>query len=282
MRKYIPQATYENFVYPNNNIAIYDNNDVVQDINSNEITGTISGFTTSLSGTTLTISFNYTWNRNGGQVFINQADRLHLFSVHMMTPSKSYYHPWRLVDYKYVTGTTQNSYTGSYTTSVTAAEYGESFTAGLYTYEIRFIGALNTDVVCATSTIVPAASQTPTPTATPTPSPSSGTPTPTPTMTLTPTPSQTSFRTIQLSNPPGNDSTAGACAVSTGLTYYIGYYSAIGSGLVIYTNSSLTTRLFNSDPLADGFYVMLYDNNSGLRYAVDFDASGDVNTAISC
>jgi hypothetical protein len=49
MRKYIPQATYEDFVYPNNNVAVYDVNDVVQDINSNEITGTITGFTTSTS-----------------------------------------------------------------------------------------------------------------------------------------------------------------------------------------------------------------------------------------
>jgi len=64
MRKYIPQATYQDFVYPNNNIAVYDNDNVVQDINSNEVTGSISGFTSSVSGTTLTLSFNYTWNRN--------------------------------------------------------------------------------------------------------------------------------------------------------------------------------------------------------------------------
>ena len=47
MRKYIAQATYEDFVYPNNNVAVYDN-EIVQDINGNEVTGSISGFTSSI------------------------------------------------------------------------------------------------------------------------------------------------------------------------------------------------------------------------------------------
>jgi hypothetical protein len=237
MRKYIPQATYENFVYPNNNVAIYDNNDVVQDINSNEITGSTSGFTASISGTTLSVSFNYTWNKNGGEVFINQADRLHLFSVHMMTPAKKYFNPWRLIDYKYVTGTTLNSYTGSYTASVTAAEYGETLGYGEYSFEIRFIGGLNTFIVCQNYTIsAPPSSPTPTPSPTTTPG-LSPTPTPSPGTSPTPTPSPSSgiivgygltrcdtleatfFTTDPISSGQTYYSGAGYCYISTGAIY---------------------------------------------------------------
>lgn len=286
MRKYVAQQTYDNFVYPNNNVAVYDNDGIVQNIPTSGITGTVSGFTASKVGTTITVSFNYTWTRNGSDVFRTNSDRINLFSVHMMTPDKTYYKPWRLFDVKYVTGTTQNTYAGSYTASVTQAEFGETYGSGVYSFEIRFIGGLNTYVVCQTASIVaPTGTPTPTPTrtVTPTPTPTSGTPTPTPTQTITPTTSSPPvYRTIQLSNPPGVSSTSAACSIGSGLTYYINYASAISSGLVIYTNPSLTTRLYNSDPLADGYYVMLFDNNSGIRYAVDFDSLGDVNSVTSC
>jgi len=267
MRKYIPQATYEDFVYPNNNVAVYDNNDVVQDINSNEITGTITGFTTSLSGTTLTISFNYTWNKNGGEVFINQADRLHLFSVHMMTPAKTYYHPWRLVDYKYVTGTTLNSYTGSYTTSVTAAEYGEAFTTGLYTYEIRFIGGLNTDVVCATSTIAPVASPTPTPSLTPGLSP-----TPTPTVTPSITPTQLPVYYV-FNVTTGYPSSAAACFDGTPVIQIFGSLSGFLDNSLFYSTAYLNT------PYAGG--SSFYQNTATSQW-VQIDNSGNNIAEGSC
>lgn len=188
MRKYVAQQTYDNFVYPNNNVAVYDNDDIVQNIPTSGVTGTVTSFTATKVGTTMTVSFNYTWTRNGSEVFRTNSDRINLFSVHMMTPSKTYYKPWRLFDVKYVTGTTQNSYTGSYTASVTQAEFGETYTDGVYTFEVRFIGGLNTYVVCQTSSIV-SPSNTPTTTRTPTPTPTltttpglSSTPTPTPTL----------------------------------------------------------------------------------------------------
>jgi hypothetical protein len=188
MRKYVAQQTYDNFVYPNNNVAVYDNDGIVQNIPTSGITGTVSGFTASKVGTTITVSFNYTWTRNGSDVFRTNSDRINLFSVHMMTPDKTYYKPWRLFDVKYVTGTTQNTYAGSYTASVTQAEFGETYGSGVYSFEIRFIGGLNTYVVCQTASIInptntptPTRTQTPTPTLTTTPG-LSPTPTPTPTL----------------------------------------------------------------------------------------------------
>lgn len=201
MRKYIAQATYEDFVYPNNNVAVYDN-EIVQDINGNEVTGSTSGFTSSISGTTLTLSFNYAWSRNNAEVFRTQSDRINLFSVHMMLPDLIYYKPWRLIDLKYITGATPSNSTGSFTTSVTAAQFGvASFPSGLYSFEIRFIGGLTTYPVCQNYTMSgPTPTPTPTMTMTPTVSVSSSpgssvSPTPTmtvtPTRTLTPTPTNT-------------------------------------------------------------------------------------------
>jgi hypothetical protein len=153
MRKYISQRTFYDFVYPNNNKAQYDVNDVVQNINSNKITGSISGFTASISGTTLSLSFDYVWNRNDAEVFVNQADRLHLFSVHMMTPFKTYFNPWRLIDYNYVTNTNDETFIGTYTTSITQSEFGETFTNGMYYFEIRMIGALQNYIITQQYTV---------------------------------------------------------------------------------------------------------------------------------
>lgn len=91
------------------------------------------------------------------------------------------------------------------------------------------------------------------------------------------------FRAILLSNPPGNNSTAASCLISSGLTYYVPYGFVVTNGLEIFTDTGLTTRLFTSDPLAPGFYVWLKDiGGSNLEYAVDFDASGLVDTVTSC
>jgi hypothetical protein len=299
MRKYIPQATYENFVYPNNNIAIYDVNDVVQNINSNEITGTITGFTATVTGSTINVSFNYTWNKNGGEVFINSASRLHLFSVHMMTPAKKYFNPWRLIDYKYVTGTTQNSYTGSYSTSITSAEFGETFTAGIYAFEIRFIGGLNTYIVCANATLTPPVSATPTPTpsitpsggapVSPTPTPSvtatSGlSPTPTPTVTATPTSTPGTSPTPSITPSPspvyypfsisaGYSTSVLACLDSTPVVTIYGGTGGFLSNSVFYSNSSLTT------PYAGGG---VYYNNTATNQFVQIDNSGNNTGGGTC
>jgi len=269
MRKYIPQQTYENFVYPNNNIAIYDNNDVVQNIPISGVTGTVSGFTATKSGTTITVSFDYTWTRNGTDVFRTQSDRINLFSVHMMTPDKTYYKPWRLFDVKYVTGTTQNSYTGSYTASVTQAEFGETYGSGLYSFEIRFIGGLNTYVVCQTaSIIVPSPSPTPTKTSTPTPSPSvtpglSASPTPTPTATPSPTPPGVYFSYNVTS---GYPSSAAACLEGTSSIVLYGAVTLFLDNPIFYTTPYLNTPYAGSS---------LYYKNTGTNEWVQIDNSGN-------
>jgi len=149
-------------------------------------------------------------------------------------------------------------------------------------------GASLTPSISATPSITP--SITPSSTIgvsiTPTPSISiSRTPsisiTPSVTPSITPTPS-ISYKELRLSNPPGNDSTAAACALSSGLTYYYSPGWTITNGLVIYTNTSLTTRLYTSNPLAEGYYLWLQDISTGLTYAVTFDSGGDINTVYNC
>lgn len=110
-----------------------------------------------------------------------------------------------------------------------------------------------------------------------------GTPTPTPTRTLTPTvtmtptmtPSPVIYRAITLSNPQSTQQDA--CAQVSGLTKYIDKNFAITNGLIIYNNSGLTTRTYTSNP---GGYSAIIDGAS--KYAVNFDASGNVDTVLDC
>jgi hypothetical protein len=148
-------------------------------------------------------------------------------------------------------------------------------------------GAIIEIINCATlatptPTTAPGATYTPTPTATvdigtttPTPLPATETPTPQPTDTPTPTPTGLSFRAIQLSNPQSTQNEA--CGLSSGLTKYIDANWVITNGLVIYEDSSLTIRTYDSDP---GGYSLVIDN--GTKYAVNFDIIGDVNTVSEC
>lgn len=185
MRKYIKQINSYNFVYPNNTIAEYET-EIVHDINNNSVSGTTSGFTASFTGSNINVSFNYTWSLNGAEPWVNQANELVLFSVHMMDPSKQYYKPWRMVwDQTTTTGSTTSS--GSVSFTVTPSDLGlSSFTTGLYNFEIRMIGHRAIFPICQTYTL---SAPVPTPTPTPTPSSTPNVPTPTPTMTMTPTPS---------------------------------------------------------------------------------------------
>ena len=102
-----------------------------------------------------------------------------------------------------------------------------------------------------------------------------------PSTTTTTTSDAPLFRSILLSNPPGESSPSLACAITTGVTKYISSSFAITNGLVIYNDTALTTQTYTSDPYS-GNYAMLYDNNNGLRYAVRFDASGVIDTVTSC
>lgn len=221
-RKFLGQLIYDNFVYPNNDREIYGVNDVVQNVNSNQITGSTTGLTASITGTTLYYSFDYEWKTNGGVTYENPQGSLNIISVHLMTPDLTYISPWRCIDV--ITGTTNSTTnTGTYNGSVSASELGlVSFNDGIYQFEIRFIGGLNiykvkqsinvtggipvspspTPTITPTNTVTPTvtptsgATQTPTPTVTPTVTPTnSPTPSITPTNTVTPTVTPTSGAT---------------------------------------------------------------------------------------
>jgi hypothetical protein len=203
MKKYIAQQTYVDFVYPNNNIQIYDNNDVVQSINDNSVTGVVNSLNYSLLTTTgATFTYNLTWNKNGAEDFIRNDGKRAIASIQMLPRNQVYYQPWRTVAVENSTNTTGTTVTVSGSFSVTPTEFGLSstgFTEGNYTFLVKFIGSKTTYpitrvVTAYFATPTPTASPTPTGTATVTPSPTpTGTPTPTPTgptapPTFTPTP----------------------------------------------------------------------------------------------
>lgn len=191
--KYIGQINNTSFVYPNKTLAEYDI-DIVHDLNDNSV----SGFSTTFSATTITsssitVTYNLTWVKNGAEPFINNAGLLSAISIHMLAPGQSYYKPWRVVHSltsSNTTGSTIN-FTGSF--SVAPPDLGLSlFGPGEMYFEIRFIGHRSILPICysATSGLAPTPTPTPMPTATPTPTPG---PTSTPSTTPTPTPTATSY-----------------------------------------------------------------------------------------
>ena len=146
--KYIKQIDSQNFVYPNYELTEYDI-EINHNINNNSATGTITSLNlTSISITGMTFQFDYTWNLNGGEPFINSANQVNVLSVHMMTPNKQYYKPFRLVKmFSVPTGTTQSISTETF--SVTASQLGVPyFETGLYNFEFRFIDHKSIYTVC--------------------------------------------------------------------------------------------------------------------------------------
>jgi hypothetical protein len=101
---------------------------------------------------------------------------------------------------------------------------------------------------------------------------------PTPTA---PTPTAPAFRSIELGNPPGDNTTLASCAITSGITKYISVFWSIQNNLEIFDNPALTTRTFTMDPTG-GNYLMLYDSTAGFRYAVTFDGGGLVDTVYDC
>jgi hypothetical protein len=187
--KYIGQINNTSFVYPNKTLAEYDV-EIVHDLNDNCVSGYATTFSaTTITTSSITVSYNLTWVRNGAEPFINNAGLLSAISIHMLAPSQVYYKPWRVVHSltsSNTTGTTLN-FTGTFT--VSPSDLGlVSFGSGEMYFEIRFIGHRAVLPICysATSNVGP----TPTPTATiaPTPTPTATGPTSTPTPTPTPTP----------------------------------------------------------------------------------------------
>jgi hypothetical protein len=153
-RKYVGQITSSNFVFPNNTLAEYDV-EIIQDINDNSVSGTISNFTgTSISSTGITFTHDWTWAKNSAQPFISASGNIHLLSVHMLAGGQTYYKPWRCVDI-ITSGTTGSStYSGSNTVTVTPSMMGlASFSSGTYYFEIRMIGLKSIYPICQTLSI---------------------------------------------------------------------------------------------------------------------------------
>jgi hypothetical protein len=209
-RKYIKQVDNDNFVYPNNNLAEYDI-EIIHDINNNSVTGSVVNFSaTTVSSSSITFSFGYTWTKNGAEPFILNNGHLSLVSVHCFVNGQQYYKPWNLVYEINTSDPNATSVTGVETFTITPGQFGlSSFTDGIYYFEFRFIGhravypvcaSLNVTAATPTPTPTPTATGGPTstPTVTPTPTPTGGptfTPTPTPTVTSTPTATPTSTPT---------------------------------------------------------------------------------------
>jgi hypothetical protein len=155
MSKYIGQVNNQNFVYPNYDLAEYDI-DIIQNINDNSISGTVSNFIVSGTARTTGITFthNWTWARNGADVFISSSGQIHLLSVHMIAAGQTYYKPWRCVDIVTSGTTTGSTYSGSNTVTVTPSMMGlTTFSSGTYYFEIRMIGLKSIYPICQTLTV---------------------------------------------------------------------------------------------------------------------------------
>ena len=205
-RKYIKQFDNDNFVYPNNNLAEYDI-EIVHDINNNSVTGSVINFSaTTVTTSSITFSFGYTWTKNGAEPFILNNGHLSVLSVHCFVNGQQYYKPWNLVDEINTSDVNVTTVTGIETFTITPGQFGlGSFSSGTYYFEFRFIGhraiypvcaSLNITTATPTPTPTPTATAGPTFTPTPTPTPTATggptfTPTPTPTVTPTGTPTST-------------------------------------------------------------------------------------------
>ena len=215
-KKYIKQIDNQNFVFPNKDLAEYDV-EIIHDLNENSVTGTInsvSGLTIATTG--LTFNVNYTFNLNNADPFyLVESGNIQYVTVHLMTPQKLYYKPWRFVHSQGGSIPPSSGYTGTMIFDIQPFQFGQtSFTNGTYYFEFRFVGKRAVYPVCYTYVVSTLGTPTPTPTtvpptATPTPVPPTATPTPTPGgPTPTPTPCATSTY-YELSE----------CSPGTGLAY---------------------------------------------------------------
>jgi hypothetical protein len=269
MKKYISQQNNPNFVYPNNNLAEYDV-DIIHNINSNTVTGTLNSSTLSGTTSTLTLTINATWNKNDAEVFITSGNTLQLWSVHCMTPTEPYYKPWRLIGTKESATLELSTYTATVTYTITPAMMGvSSFTNGTYNFEIRMIGGLSVYPI-SFSGVVSGIVVTPTPT--PTPSATVGlTPTPTPTKTPTPTPTPSSG--------------GGGLYNYYNITRYNCFPCSLNSyGLIGRTTSPTTLINGNYYNNGDGFVYLVVSSTVDVGYDVNLDssASAGTNCGLTC
>lgn len=154
MRQYVKQLDDTNFIYPNNTLAEYDI-EIVHQINNNTVTGTSNSFSaTTVSSSSISFSLNYTWTKNGADVFILGNGELSLLSVHMMGPTQQYYKPWRMVHNVSNANTSLTGTTATTTFTVTPSQLGlGSFTTGTYFFDIRFVGKRSVYPVCTSLNI---------------------------------------------------------------------------------------------------------------------------------
>jgi hypothetical protein len=148
-RKYIRQLINRDFVYPNNDVSEYDV-EIVQDLNSNSVTGTIGPVSVIVAATTgITFAHNYTWSLNNAEPFIRNSNFIAILSVHAMVPNQLYYKPWRVVDNLTFGPPFQPTYSGANTVSIFPSQFGlTTFVNGTYYFEIRFIGHLSVYPIC--------------------------------------------------------------------------------------------------------------------------------------
>ena len=153
-RKYIRQLINRDFVYPNNEVSEYDV-ELVQDLNSNTVIGTVTGFTaTTVTTTGITFSHYYKWELNNAEPWKRNSGTLGILSVHAMVPNQLYYKPWRVVDTLTQTGPFLTQYSGTNTFFILPSNFGlTTFVNGVYYFEIRFIGHLAIDPICVQYTI---------------------------------------------------------------------------------------------------------------------------------
>jgi hypothetical protein len=260
-KKYIGQQDNQNFIYPNNNLAEYDI-EIIHDINDNNITGTTSGLTITLTGSNLNVVFSYVWDLNNGERYINDANELSYLSVHMMDSSNLYYKPFRCISGYTTTGITATTISGSTSILVTPAMLGvASFTGGTYNLEFRFIGHRNIYPIGQSYTVA-AVTPTPTPTITltPTPSPTFGsTPTPTITPTITPSTGSVSYAYYEVLR-----YTCFPCTVDV-------YKTA----RTVSTTTLTTFYYYNN---GDGYVYKVTGYAAGPAYDVDLDGSATQGT----
>jgi hypothetical protein len=191
-KKFIKQIDNQNFVFPNKDLAEYDV-EIIHDLNENSVSGTINSFSaTTVASTGLTFNVNYTFNLNDAEPFYRvETGGIQYVTVHLMTPQRLYYKPWRFVHSQGGSIPPSSGFTGTMIFNVLPFQFGQtSFTNGTYYFEFRFVGKRAVYPVCYTFVVSTLSTPTPTPSPSPT---STNTPTPTPTpggpATFTPTPS---------------------------------------------------------------------------------------------
>ena len=153
-RKYIRQIINRDFVYPNNEVSEYDI-ELVQELNSISVSGTVTNFTaTTVTSTGMTFQHNFSWASNGAELWIRNSGVMAILSVHAMVPNQLYYKPWRVVDTVSVSAPYPSTFSATNTLTITPSQFGlTSFVNGTYYFEIRFIGHLAVDPICVSYTI---------------------------------------------------------------------------------------------------------------------------------